>query len=262
MTRPGHAFCVAAVLAAGTGVSGQAGTFVIGDTTQLFSLTNAFPTNALPDNQLFYRNLLGSGTSVGVYSFASSVGGTGDDEALAFYDGLTGVTATSVAGTITGAAIGGFDLFLIAALDRSPSQTEADALKAFSDAGNTLILGADPAQSLADTVPRMNSLLSKLGSSLSLSTTLSDIGSQTATGSAIEATSVTAGLTSIAYGAASEISGGGTPLLRLKNGNPFAVYDGPAADISQAPTTAAIPLPAAGWMMLSALGALMLRRKS
>ncbi|MEM1363370.1 MAG: hypothetical protein AAGF94_16925 [Pseudomonadota bacterium] len=231
--------------------------FVMGDGTPNFSLTNDPPNAAVTSNQNFFENILGSGTSVGV--FDETVFGAAT-ETVNFYNSLTGVSASFFSGPITAATLSSYDLVALINLDRIISVAEASALSTYESNGGTLLLIGDPASVVAQTVPRLNDLLVKLGSSLVLSTTSADNGSNSATGAQIDDTTITAGVTNFSYGAASQISGGGTPLLRLANGAPFAVYDGPRSDITIGNTPPPpVPLPAAGWLLLAGVSTLVFR---
>lgn len=236
----------------------HAASFVVGDGTPNFFLTNDPPDAALASNQNFFENILGSGTSVGV--FDGTVFGAAA-ETVNFYNSLTGASASFFSGPITAATLSPFDLVALINLDRNITIAEASALSDYESAGGMLLLIADPASIVAATVPRLNDLLVKLGSSLVLSTTSADNGPNSATGAAIENTIFTNGVMSFSYGAASEISGGGTPLLRLQNGAPFAVFDGTIPDIGDSDMPP-VPLPAAGWLLLAGLSTLVLRSRS
>lgn len=241
--------CALALL--GGAAPAQAGRLVVGgDITWLFTLTDDAPNAADPGDGTFLTNILGAGTEARV--LLTSVNPGTQTEPISFLTSLPGVNASYFNGPVTDAKLAGVDLFLVPLLDHTADASEVSAISSFLAAGGTLLLMSDTnsvpvlTQSVADT----NALLAALGSTISITGAVLDIGSQTATGSAIAVTPLTAGVTSFTYGSTSIVTGG-TPLLYTKNGSTMMAYDG----LSAVPEPATLTLCGAG------LAALLLTRR-
>ena len=194
-----------------------AGTLIVsGDVTSAFSLTNSSPNVAQPGVGQFYTNILGGGTSVAILSsnqFDAS------DEIDEFYDSLTGVSTNLFSSEITPGLLSGVDLLLLPFLGRSLSAAEVDAIAAFQQSGGTLFVTGEGASinGGANSNGLVNSLLSDLGSSMSIVSVTLDIGPQTATGTEIADHPLTSGVTTFHYGATASVAGG-TPLFFANDG--------------------------------------------
>ena len=192
-------------------VDAQAGTIILFGDVDNLALNGAIP----PGNQMFFKNILGSGTRV-------VISGGSVDKLNNFYNGLSGVSSSVLTGPITSTALSGTNLF-ISMLPTAPfSSEELTVLASFE--GDIAFLGENPVFSTQNA--RINAALGVLGSSMSILNIGIDPGPQTATGSQIAADPYTLGITSFGYGGASQISvGSGKALFYGKGGEPFIGYE-------------------------------------
>src|SRR5262245_31062129 len=93
------------------------------------------------DNDLFFRRVLGSGTSVKILQ--QSVVPDFDFQVDHFYDGLPGVTSSLFSGPVTPAELGGTDLLISLLPDDPFSPSETAAMAAFLSGGGTIFFMGD-----------------------------------------------------------------------------------------------------------------------
>jgi hypothetical protein len=205
----------------------QAGTLIVsGDSTPIYSLMAAPPGFGVSaGNQRFFQNVLGAGDAV---TILDSSFGAAPQEAHAYFSSLAGVSSTLVAGQLTASHLVDADL-LIAAIPSAPFWKPARlAIADFLNNGGTVfLLGEAEAESIpfgGQTNGYINTLLSAMGSDLSLVTNVLDIGTQDATGAQIAPHPLTAGVTAYTYGATSEVVGG-APLYFTKGGVSFTAVE-------------------------------------
>ncbi len=211
----------------------------------------AFDLPVQAGNQQFFRNVLGSGTSVLVLQ--NDLISSYDSRVDAFYDGQAGVSSTLFSGTVTGAALAGVDLF-VSVLPDAFSLAEIDALDAFLIGGGTaFFMGENSEITFTARNDAINAALAGLGSGMQILPNSSfDGGAHTATGGQIHADPLTSGVTSLTYASPSQISGG-TTLLTGTGGQPFVAYES-----SQQP----IPEPGTLLLLGAGLASLSLRRRA
>jgi len=217
---------VALGLASICAVPAAAGTLIVsGDVTSAFSLTDTEPNVAQPGVGQFFTNVLGGGTSVAILGSNTFDASAEIDE---FYNSLTGVSANLFTSQITPNLLSGVDLFLLPFLGRSLAAAEVDAIADFHQSGGTLFVTGEGASINGGGTSNaiVNSLLSDLGSSMSIVSVTLDLGGQTATGSEIAQHPLTTGVTSFNYGATAVVSGG-TPLFFANGGDPFMAVEVP-----------------------------------
>ena len=178
-------------------------------------------------NQQFLSNVLGLGTTTLVHDNCSGCAGsltTAISAVNNYYNGLTGVSSSTLAGPITAASLAGIDLFVSILPATLYSASELSALSSFG--GSILFLGDNSAFQTQN--GNINAALAALGSSISIiPNTLFDAGFHTATGSQIASDPLTAGISSLVYAAPSELLvAGGTALFFGTGGQAFIAYDG------------------------------------
>jgi len=196
--------------------------FVSGDSNVTDSLAGS-PNG----NTIFFTNVLQGGTNVRVLDFTNANAGSAantDSELLSFYNGLSGVSASAIVGTVTAASLAGVNLFLAPLPDDNFSAAEIAVMQAFLAGGGTLFfLGENNNAVFSTSNAAINSALSALGSGLSFIPDLVDAGFQSATGSQIASDTFTSGVTSFQYAATSRV-GGGTQIFFGTQGEPFVTY--------------------------------------
>lgn len=165
-------------------------------------------------NAQFFHNVLGTGTNVllqdqdsATLPMANNIG--------TFYNGLPGVTSTTITSATFG-SLAGVNLFITMLPQVAYTSGEISSMSAFLNAGGTLMFISDstgyfPA-SIAD--PLINTALASLGSSMAMSGSDGSIYPQSAV---IVANPLTAGVSSFTYGFTSLVSGG-TPLFETSGG--------------------------------------------
>jgi hypothetical protein len=218
-----HATVLLALLFAVTLNAHASSIILSGDVNIVTSLDGSFGDVVNPGNQLFFQNILGSGTRVVIHDrsgppFAGAFINTINN----YYNGLSGVSSSALSGSLTSAALSGANLFIsmLPATDFSPE--ELLALSSFG--GDILFIGDNAAFVAANT--RTNAALSGLGSSMSLLSITIDPGTQIATGSQIAADPYTLGITSLRYFGPGQISvGSGKALFLSTGGQPFIGYE-------------------------------------
>jgi hypothetical protein len=160
------------------------------------------------NEQLFFSNVLGSGTTVRVLDFTDagygSAGNT-DTEVNNFYNSLAGKTSTLVSGTVTAATLAGANLFVVPLPDDNFSAGEVTAILGFLNGGGTLFLLGENNNVVFNTPNgAINQLLNDLGSTMDLvPAALSGPGT-------FAVDPFTAGLTDLRFIAGSQITGGKT----------------------------------------------------
>lgn len=188
--------CAFAIL----GTSNAAAGLVIasGDATPMGSAS-------LADNDVFFANILGSGTSVVVHEAPSAFLGASLNN---YYGSLTGVSSSYVNnGDISASLLSGVDLFVSSLAQGALSASELSVLSNFVSAGGTLMLMGEYIFS----VDSINAALTALGSTMQL---FGGPDEPPGTYSALVlADPFTAGVSRFAYGYGYGVSGG-TPLFR------------------------------------------------
>jgi hypothetical protein len=169
----------------------------------LLGVTNGSPLDA--GNQRFFINLLAGGSKVVILD--TSVNSMTDEAEVArdFYNGLGGVSATLITGTLSAAQLAGASLFIAPAPDETFTPAEIGVMKSFLGIGGNILLTGDnndPAFSVTNAA--VNSALLSLGS-MSLIPDSFDAGVNHAT---IASDPFTFGVASFLYAAPSQISGG------------------------------------------------------
>jgi hypothetical protein len=175
-------------------------------------------------NQQFFSNLLGSGTNV-VFQTTTHTGDpteTMSQADIISYLTSKGATVTQVS-TVTAANLAGASLFISFLPDTAYTGAEESAIHGFLNSGHTALLTGEfaPYDTAADN--HINSLLSYLGSSMSLTENDLDNLQHFATASQIQPTRYTIGVTNFEYGGVSTVTGG-TAIFDTVNGSPFLEY--------------------------------------
>jgi len=221
-----HATLLLALLFA-VALNAHASTIILsGDVNVVTSLDGSFGDIVNPGNQLFFQNILGSGTRVVMHDrSAAPFSGALINTINTYYSGLSGVSSSALSGTVTSAALSGANLFIsmLPATEFSPE--ELIALSSFG--GDILFIGdsAEFPEYVADNA-RINAALSALGSSMSTLSVTFGRGGAVARGSQIAADPYTVGITSFRFSVPSEISvGRGKALFFGRGGEPFVGYE-------------------------------------
>ncbi len=167
-----------------------------------------------PGNNVFFQNILGSGTSVLIHETVCPGCGPAIN---AYYDGLPGVSSSLVSGEITASMLSGVNLLVTGLFQGGLSGGETSVLEAFLDSGGSVLFTGDYVYPVA----AVNSALAAIGSSLSMYGPWQDPGDNYAT---VLPDPLTAGVTAFRYGAEYGVSGG-TPLFLDSTQRPFLAYE-------------------------------------
>jgi hypothetical protein len=211
---------VLSLLLAAVASNAAAGTLIVsGDLNIVPGLSAPEPN----DNDVFFANVLGGGTSVALLS--SSLAGFAVTPLDTFYTGL-GATTSEFAGAVTEAALTGVDLFFGVLPDDAFSAAEIAALQAFLSGGGTVfLLGDNSAGIFAPGNSFINALAAGLGSGMSIVPDNIDGGVIAA--SQVQADPLTVGVTTFYHISASQVSGG-TVLFRglaSSGSKPYLAYE-------------------------------------
>jgi len=206
-------------------LSGTASALLIlsGDSNIGNALDGSFGAPVNTNNQTWFSNILGSGTTVQIQDeyFSGSVFDS-TNAVNNYYNGLGGVSSSLFSGTITDSTLSGVDLFLSILPNNSYSASETSALQNFLGGGGTLfLLGENSSFSTENS--NINSLLTALGSSMSLGNVTLDGGFNTT--SNIDADPLNTGVSDFTYAATTNVVSGGTSLIRTLNGTTFIAYE-------------------------------------
>ncbi|HPU79253.1 PEP-CTERM sorting domain-containing protein [Accumulibacter sp.] len=196
----------------------QAGPLILsGDSNIIVPLTS----NA--GNQAFFKNILGSGTAVGVLSTTPSLCclGTLDQDVVNFYNAQAGVSASLLTGPITAASLAGLNLFVAVAPENAFGAGEVTALSGFLSGGGTLFLLGDNDRFPTENA-NVNALLVALGSGLQIIGDVLDAGFNTAN---IDVHPLTTGAAGLSYAATSRVSGGASLLRTTSTNATFAAVE-------------------------------------
>lgn len=228
------------VLALETAVCSAGGVvFLSGDTNIIDPIAGDQGASLDAGNQTFFVNVLQGGSSVVVLE-GPNTSWKPHETINAFYNTIPTVTSTLLSGPVTSLELSGKDLLVASRPADAFSESEIAALSDFlAGGGSAFFLGEHGGATFYNT--RINDALSALGSGMSIVPGTSfDSGWTTATGPQIAADPLTAGVTSLTYNAASQVSGG-NPLFLGTQGQPFVAYE-----------TYVIPAP--GAILLGTLG--------
>lgn len=206
--------------------------FLSGDVNIVTAVDGSFGDIVNPGNQLFFQNILGSGTRVVIHdrSVFRGVSGPIINTINTYYNGLGGVSSSAVSGSVTSSALSGTNLFisLLPATDFSPD--ELTVLASFG--GDILFIGEaslspEDTRDYAAITARINAALSGLGSSMSLlGNPVDPTGPRVARGGQIAVDPYTQGITSFSYFTSADISTGtGKALFFGRGGQPFIGYE-------------------------------------
>ena len=217
----------------------SAGQIVLaGDITPTFRLTDLHPDLVAPGPQQFFQNVLGDGQQVVILE-------TSENEFTApeidtFYNGLAGVTATTISGAVTDGQLTNADLLVLPAPDDMFSADEVSAIYTFLIGSGDLFVMGDGVFTTSSNL-YVNSLLAGLGSGMNLNPDSLDPGNPQATGGNIVAHPLTTGVAAFNYGATSTVNGG-SPLFLASTGAPFVAVE----EFVPEPTSASLTLVAFG----------------
>lgn len=172
-------------------------------------------------NDQFFANVLQGGNNVLVQNGYAGLFGNNVNN---YYNGLGGVTSSMITSgvMINDAMLAGTDLFVSILPENSFTNSEINSLNSFLSTGGTaFFLGENSAFDIYNGF--INNALSNLGSGMSITLgTTFDPGFHTATGSQIEAHSLTNGVTEFSYAAPNEVMvNGGQTLFRGTDGQAF-----------------------------------------
>ena len=208
-----------------TTLSGTASALLIlsGDSNIGNALDGSFGAPVNTNNQTWFSNILGSGTTVQIQDEYYSQSVFDSTNAINnYYNGLGGVSSSLFSGTITDATLSGVDLFLGILPSNAYTASETSALQNFLGGGGTLfLLGENNGFSTQNS--NINNLLTALGSSMSLGNLSLDTGFHTTTN--IDADPLNTGVSDFTYAFTSNVVSGGTSLIRTLNGTTFIAYE-------------------------------------
>jgi len=196
---------------------------VSGDSNLGNGINGTSGASVVAGNTTFFTNLLGSGSTVVFQTTTNSDSSETNSQGgiIGLYTGL-GKTVNSVT-TVTGANLAGANLLISFLPDTAYTSAEMTAIQNFLNGGGTVLLTGEysPFDPTAD--GNINALLTFLGSSMSINLNEFDSGFHTASGSQINATPYTAGVTSFVYAATASVNGG-TAIFNTTTGQPFMAY--------------------------------------
>jgi len=206
-------------------LSGTASALLIlsGDSNIGNALDGSFGAPVNTNNQTWFSNILGSGTTVQIQDeFYSGSVFDSTNSINNYYNGLGGVSSSLFSGTITDSSLSGVDLFLGILPSNAYTASETSALQNFLGGGGTLfLLGENNGFSTQNS--NINNLLTALGSSMSLGNLSLDTGFHTTTN--IGADPLNTGVSDFTYAYTSNVVSGGTSLIQTINGTTFIAYE-------------------------------------
>jgi len=226
------------------------GTIVVSGDSNIGNGIDGSAGATIADNGLFFRNLLGAGTTVAIRTTTNPDTLTeisSQNAIIGYYTGL-GKTVNQFS-TVTAPGLAGASLFIGFLPDVDFTAAETTLIANYLAAGGSVLLTGEwgSFDTLADN--HINALLTALGSTLRISPADLDLGVHVATGSQIAADALTVGIREFSYAATSDVAGG-TALFYTTAGTPFMEY------------TSAVPEPSAIVLLLTAgLGAFAVRRR-
>jgi hypothetical protein len=213
----------------------QADIILSGDSNIIDPLTGT--TNGVPGtdtgNQRFFTNILGGGNSVAVLQSSTSYASDLIADVNTFYNGLSGVTSTTIGGNIT--SLAGYNLLVVILPDHTFTSGETALLSNFLAAGNSIIFtGENSSDVFTTSNTNINVDLTALGSSMQIVADYIDSGYfHTASGSRIVTNPLTTGVTTLSYAASSRVTGGS-----------YLVYGSYGEPIIETSGSKAVPEPA------------------
>jgi hypothetical protein len=201
-------------------------------------------SNALDVNGQFFRNVLGSGTSVVVQNFDPAVNSIAGDLA-GLYNALPGVTATQTSTQTDD--LSGIDVLFSFLPQSAYSVGQISAMQALLSSGGTVFFLADSSGYAAGGVaqPIISNTVALLGGSMTVSGNDQSLFPVTGV---IFSDPLTAGVTTFRYGFTGSVSNG-TPLFGRADGTPIVAYE----TIGAVPEPGSVSLFAAGAVALIAL---------
>lgn len=204
----------------------------------------------IANNGLFFKNLLGAGTTVALQTTTNSDSSetTSENAIENYYSSLPGVTVNTFA-AVTPALLSGANLFIAFLPDVAFTPGEISAIGAFLNGGGTVLFTGEWATFDTGADNNINAVLAALGSTLQIDPANLDLGFHIASGTQIASDPLTAGIGEFTYAATSGVSGG-TPLFYTTGGTPFVEY---TSSTSTVPEPSTILLVAAGGLLLLAL---------
>ena len=174
-------------------------------------------TAGTPDNNVFFSNVLGVGTSVVVHEAPNDFLGTSLSN---FYGSLTGVSSAYVnIGEITASMLSGVDLFVSSLFGGALSAGEVSLLNTFVDGGGSLMFMGE----YTNTFAGINSALAELGSAMRL---IGEPDEPAGSYSAIVLSDpLTSGVSSFTYGYGYGVSGGTSIFKESISNRVFMAYE-------------------------------------
>jgi hypothetical protein len=233
----------------------NAGIIAVSGDSNLGNGINGSSGSPIADNGLFFKDLLGGGTSV-VLQNTSNLDSTEVNSfsgISGYYAGLPSVTESvlTAGSTITAAQLAGASLFIGFLPDTPYSAASLTALSNFAAGGGSILFTAEFPTFDTAGIADVNAALLSLGSTLQVVAANDDFLFHSATGSQIVAGPLTVGVNSFSYAATSEVTGG-SPVFETTGGAAFLEYTG---------TNTTTPEPSSAFLMLgSVLGLSLLRR--
>jgi len=206
-----------------------------GDSNIANALDGSSGVTVNANNQLFFKNVLGSGTNVLVQqtSGAGSPSVAVSDTAInTYYNSLAGVSSSLYSGVVDETALSGLNLYVGTLPDDTYTATEVAALSAFLGAGGSIFLLGENNYAATNN-GYINTLLSDFGSSMSI-TSVSGVSGATPLSDPL-----TSGVGSITYLAGSTVSGG-TTLFVTSGQTPVIAYENVGGNTVPEPGTVAL----------------------
>ncbi len=187
-----------------------AGTIVLSGDANIGNPIDGSTTSYVdPNNALFFRNILGTGTRVRIHSESSDPSIVTSTSAMNnFYNSLSGVMSTlDLSGSaITNSLLAGVDLFIIHPSDPfNPS--EVAAFSTFLTGPGTLFFLAENQWDFFDANDAINSVLTSLGSSLRVANNTMGYGFNTSV-NLNNVDPLISGLSQFTYGTHNSLTGG------------------------------------------------------
>lgn len=232
-------------------IAANASTLFLSGDSNIGNALNSTYTTPNEGNKVWFKNILGSGTTARIQNEFNASGNSINLSAEAineYYNSLAGVTSSPFSGTITNQDLDGVDLFISMVPRNHYTPSETAALTGYLARGGNLFLLGDGQGNFTASNAYINSLLTALNSSMRLGK--ASLSSSFHTTVNIDADPFNNGVNAFKYAYTNTVSGG-TSLLRTidtDSAQTFVAYE-------------VIPEPATGALLVAGLACSLIRTR-